>query len=47
MKELFAAAKNKRIFLKTYNKTSITLLDVCKAKIKHNNKQKHVNSFKS
>ena len=43
--EQLAAAKNKNVQLKTYNKTTITHLGICNVKLKHTNVQKHAISL--
>ena len=44
-KEQLVATKNKNIQLKTYNKTTITQLGICKNKLEHNNVQKMCKFF--
>ena len=44
-KKQLAAAKNKNAQLKTYNKTTITQLSICKAKVEQNNVQKMCKFF--
>ena len=45
IKEQLIKARNKRITLKTYNKTSITQLGTCKVTIEHNNNTKRCHFF--
>ena len=43
--EQLAATKNKNVQLKSYNKTTITQLGMCKVKLEHNNIQKMCKFF--